>query len=242
MHGDDQPIAGSSIADIDQEYFASFFEKRFGQSLDQQDLSLGQVLSNMRLLRDGLLTVTSVLLFAENPQPFVPAYHIKAAAYPGSEIDTDHYLDSEDFMGKLEDQFTACMAFIQRNLRKTQQGQGVNAPGVAEIPAIVFEELITNALIHRDFFVSASIRVFMFDDRIEIISPGHLPNNLTVANILSGNSNMRNPTLASYATRVLPYRGLGSGILRARKEHPDIGFVNDRDGNKFTAVIDRPSP
>ena len=87
--------------------------------------------------------------------------------------------------------------------------------------------------------MSAPIRIFLFDDRVEIISPGHLPNNLTVANIRSGNSNIRNPTLTSYATRVLPYRGLGTGILRALKEYPAIDFVDDRDGNQFRAVIRR---
>jgi hypothetical protein len=50
--------------------------------------------------------------------------------------------------------------------------------------------------------------------RVEIISPGHLPNNLTVANILTGNSNIRNPIFASFAAKLLPYRGLGTGILR----------------------------
>lgn len=241
VYADESPVSGSSMADVDTDYFAAFFKKHFRKGLDEQDLSLQQILTNMRLLRDDVLTVTCVLLFGENPAPLVPAYHIKAAAYPGTDIDTDHYVDSEDFNGKLEDQFKACMAFIQRNLRKTQQGQGVNAPGQPEIPQIVFEELLTNAIIHRDFFVSAPIRVFVFDDRIEIISPGHLPNNLTVANILSGNSNMRNPTLASYATRVLPYRGLGSGILRARREYADIEFSDDKEGNKFTAVIGRPN-
>ena len=88
--------------------------------------------------------------------------------------------------------------------------------------------------------MSAPIRLFVFDNRVEIISPGHLPNNLTVANIRSGNSNIRNPILASYATRVLPYRGLGNGVVRALKEYPNIEFLDDREGNKFVAIIRRP--
>jgi ATP-dependent DNA helicase RecG len=133
------------------------------------------------------------------------------------------------------------MSFVLRNLRRQQRDQGVNSEGILEIPRIVFEELLANAIIHRDFFVSAPIRIFIFDDRIEIISPGHLPNNLTVANIRSGNSNMRNPILASYATKVLPYRGLGNGIVRAIKEYPEIEFIDDRDGNRFVAIVRRPS-
>jgi ATP-dependent DNA helicase RecG len=79
----------------------------------------------------------------------------------------------------------------------------------------------------------------MFDDRIEIISPGHLPNNLTVENIQSGNSNIRNPILTSYGTKLLPYRGLGNGILRALKEYPAIDFIDDRTGNLFRVIINR---
>ncbi len=74
---------------------------------------------------------------------------------------------------------------------------------------------------------------------MEIISPGHLPNNLTIENIKMGNSNIRNPILASFASKLLPYRGLGSGILRAYKAYPDIELINDRQNNLFKAIIKR---
>ena len=116
----------------------------------------------------------------------------------------------------------------------------VNAPGVPEIPQSVFEELLVNALIHRDYLVNATIRLFIFNDRIEIISPGHLPNNLTVEKIRSGISNIRNPILVSYAAKgLLPYRGLGSGIKRALEDWSDISFTDDREGSMFIATIHR---
>ena len=84
------------------------------------------------------------------------------------------------------------------------------------------------------------IRLFVFDNRIEIISPGHLPNNLTVAKIRAGNSNIRNPILASYIAKgLLPYRGLGSGIKRALEDWPEIDFADDRDGCLFTVTVHR---
>lgn len=55
--------------------------------------------------------------------------------------------------------------------------------GKPEVPQVVFEELLVNALVHRDYFISAPVRLFIFDDRVEIISPGSLPNNLSVAKI-----------------------------------------------------------
>ncbi len=75
---------------------------------------------------------------------------------------------------------------------------------------------MVNALAHRDYLVSAPVRLFVYDNRIEIISPGHLPDNLTVEKIRKGNASIRNPILVSYVAKVLlPYHGLGSGIKRA---------------------------
>ena len=83
-------------------------------------------------------------------------------------------------------------------------------------------------------------RLFMFDQRIEIISPGHLPHHLTIENIRAGISNIRNPILASYVAKgVLPYRGLGSGIPRALRSWPEIDLIDDRDRRLFIATIHR---
>lgn len=239
VHGDDIPVSGSSIADIDLDYFRGFYSSRYEQELDQQELSLGQVLTNMRLVSNGVLTVTGTLLFAREPQVFLPVFNVKAVCYPGNDVHVTTYLDSVDITGKLQRQFDDSLAFIIRNLRREQGEQGINSTGALEIPRIVLEELLANALMHRDYFVSAPIRLFVFDDRVEITSPGHLPNNLTVANIQTGNSNIRNPILTSFATRLLPYRGLGTGILRALREYPAISFESDRDGNLFRATIHR---
>lgn len=239
IHGDDVAVPGTSIADVDLDYFRRFFESRFEQNLADQDLSLNQVLSNMRILNNDLLTVTGVLLFAKNPSALLPVFHVKAVRYPGNDIHATTYLDNADIVGRLHTQFEETFSFVARNLRREQNDQNVNSVGQMEIPTIVLEELIANALIHRDYFVSAPIRVFVFDDRIEIISPGHLPNNLTVENIRVGNSNIRNPILTSYATKILPYRGLGNGILRALKAYPAIEFFDDRDSNLFRVVIRR---
>lgn len=165
---------------------------------------------------------------------------MKAICYPGNEIHATNYLDTEDFEGPLPHLFKNAMAFVMRNLHKIQAGRGVNAPGKPEIPESVFEELLVNALVHRDYLVSAPVRLFVFDNRIEIISPGHLPNNLTVEKIRAGNANIRNPILVSYVAKgLLPYHGLGSGIKRALSEWSRIDFKDDRDGCLFVAKVHR---
>ena len=92
---------------------------------------------------------------------------------------------------------------------------------------------------HRDYFKNAPVRLLVFDNRVEITSPGKLPNNLTVDNIKSGNAAVRNNVITSVGSRIMPYRGLGSGVLRAVKEQPSISFINDVDGEQFTVIIPR---
>jgi len=231
FHADELPTRAGPDK-LDKLRFRDFLKSFFKQDIPESPEALGQLLQNMNL--------AGLLLFAEREEWIVPQFVIKTVRYPGSEIHVSDYLDSEDFTGPLRKIFDDSLAFVLRNLHKVQAGRGVNAPGVPEIPPLVFEELLVNALVDRDYLVSASIRLFIFDNRIEIISPGHLPDNLTVEKIRLGNSIIRNPILVSYAAKgMLPYRGLGSGIKRALEAWPEIDFVDDRDGCLFTATVHR---
>ncbi len=192
IHGDEVPVRGLTVADLDRPYFERF-----------------------RL----------------------PTFVVKGVAFPGRTVDVANYDDSEDVSGKMKTVFAESVAFVMRNLRHVQGDQSVNSLGRPQVPRIVIEELVANALIHRDYFVSAPIIIFIFSDRIEIKNPGHLPNNLTIKNIRMGTSVIRNSVLASYATRILPYRGIGTGIRRALAAYPAIDFADDADGNQFVVTI-----
>lgn len=237
LHGDEIPANGISVSDIDLSFFEEFFQKEYGETLDAQENSLKTIFENMNLAKSGNLNIAGAILFAKQAHFRLPTFIIKAVAYPGNDVDEDDYMDSRDIVGKVSDMFQQTISFITINIQQKQSMQTINSTGKPEIPRIVLEELIANALIHRDYFISAPIRIFIFSNRIEIISPGHLPNNLTIENIKSGNSNIRNPILASFATKLLPYRGLGNGIRRAIKAYPNIEFVDDRDNNMFKVVI-----
>jgi ATP-dependent DNA helicase RecG len=240
FHADELPTqAGLEV--LDKLRLRDFLKAYFERDLPESPEALGRLLQNMNLtVKEGRLNLAAVLLFAERPEWIAPQFIVKAVRYPGNEIHISKYIDSEDFAGPMQKIFDDSLAFILRNLHKVQDGRGVNAPGVPEIPPSIFEELLVNALIHRDYLVSASIRLFIFDNRIEIVSPGHLPNNLTVEKIRHGNSIIRNPILVSYASKgILPYRGLGSGIKRALEAWPGIDFADDRDGCLFTVTVHR---
>jgi len=240
FHADELPTK-AGIEVMDKLRFRDYLKEAHKQDYPDSATDLVRLLQNLNLATEtGVLNLAGLLLFAERPERFKPQFIVKAVRYPGNEIHVSKYLDSDDFAGPLRRQFDEAMAFIQRNLHKVQAGRGVNAPGIPEIPLVVFEELLVNALVHRDYLVSAPIRLFVFDNRIEIVSPGHLPDNLTVEKIRAGNSNIRNPILVSHVAKgLLPYRGLGSGIKRALEAWPEIGFSDDREGCLFTATVHR---
>ena len=240
FHADELPTkAGVEV--LDKLRFRDFLRDVYKRNFPEEPSELLRLLQNMNLVTDGgMLNLAGVLMFAERPEWIKPQFVIKAIRYPGNEIHVTDYVDTEDFAGPLKKIFDDAIAFVMRNLHKIQAGRGVNAPGLPEIPESVFEELLVNALVHRDYLVSAPIRLFVFENRIEIVSPGHLPNNLTVEKILAGNSNIRNPILVSYVAKgLLPYHGLGSGIQRALDAWPQIDFLDDRDGCLFTAKVHR---
>lgn len=241
VHADETPVPGLSVGELDLPYFEKFFEDQFGETLAEHNIPLPQLLGNMNLINGEFLNVAGALIFAKSPQFRLPAFIVKAVAFPGEELETNRYIDSRDITGKLADVFQQTLNFLISNTGTSQNGQSVNSLGKPEIPRIVWEELLANALIHRDYFVTAPVRVLIFSNRVEIISPGHLPNNLTLENIKAGNSNIRNPILASFATKLLPYRGLGSGVLRSLKAYPAIDLIDDREGNLFKVIITRPS-
>lgn len=238
----DEVSTKAAIPLLDTDYFSRFMFRFYQQQLPETPDELRMLLNNMNLAEGDYLRLAGLLLFGKVPQFTKPSFICKAIQFPGKDLSDEAYLDSEDFEGRLEDQFKGLMAFILRTLHKKPTGQGVNAPGQPEIPKIVFEELLANALVHRDYFINAPIRLFVFSDRIELISPGHLPNHLTIPQITTGNSNIRNPVLASFSFKgILPYRGLGTGIRRALADWPYIHFMDDRDGNQFKVTVFRVS-
>jgi ATP-dependent DNA helicase RecG len=243
IHADELPVNGITAGNVDLNHFSAFFEKLYGEpldmALDKDGLSLGQLLNNFGLAREATLNLAGLMLFGRDPQRHRPAFVVKAVSFFGNDPAGDKYRDSQDIEGCLRDLHKGTMSFLTRNLRRLQGDKGINTEGDLEVPLAALEELVVNMLLHRDYFISAPWRVMLFDNRIELISPGSLPNNLTVENIRNGVSVIRNPLIASFATKggELPYRGIGTGIRRALAAVPNLKLESDHGRNLFTATI-----
>ena len=206
-------------------------------------LNVEGLLRNLRFIRpDGKLTVAAVLLFAKYPQRWLPAYTTKCISYVGKSVGGTVFRDKvrdTDMEGCLLHQFNTIMAFFTRNLRNVQVEPEFNSLGKLEISYAALVEFTVNALVHRSLNWKAPIRIFILDDRVEIHSPGELPNGLTVDDIMSGTSMPRNQFLFTNANFLLPYTGAGSGILRAMEDKPNVTFENRESAHEFVITIKR---
>jgi ATP-dependent DNA helicase RecG len=236
-YADRSPLRGSSIKDLDWGLFKEFYEKKYKEEPLYE--AFEQTAANLRLLEDGQITLTANLLFGKRPQSLSPDAHITAIWFAGNDLAGSRYLSSENIGSTLDRMFVNARSFVMSCLRKEQNGKDFNSLGDPEVPEIVINELLINALIHRDYFIHDSIKLLVFDNRIEIRSPGKLPNSLTLNDIKRGISRRRNHLLASFAFDVLPYRGIGSGVLRALQHYPDIDFIHDEEAEQFAAIIHR---
>ena len=111
--------------------------------------------------------------------------------------------------------------------------------GKLEIPETVSEELLQNALVHADLLQTAAIRLLVFDDRVEIINPGCIMGGHSIEEVMLCNSFARNPLMANFCAKTMPYRGLGSGIPRVLSEDSHVKFIDSKDVNLFTVCIYR---
>ena len=240
-HPDEAGVNGSSYKDIDTLALDRFFENVYHKPISEFDIPSEQVLQSLHIMDEqGRLTTAGVLFFGRRPQQFFPVFVIKAVWFYGNSIAGTQYRDSRDIEGTIPEMYEQGLRWLQSCLRRTQNGQSFNSIGKLEIPETVLEELLQNALVHLDLLKTAAIRLLIFDDRVEIINPGSVVGGHTMEEVMHGNSFPRNPLMANFCAKTMPYRGLGSGIPRVLKEDSDVQFVDNKEGNQFTAIIKRP--
>ena len=162
-------------------------------------------------------TVAGVLLCSNSPEQWLPNACITATRYKGDDRASGQ-LDSQTICGPLNNQITQALAFAVRNMgvaaRKEPARQ--NLPQYSE--KAMFEALV-NAVVHRDYSIRGSrIRLSMFEDRLELCSPGSLPNSLTVES-MGARQSTRNEVLTSVLSRmnVIGNEGVGRQFFMERR-------------------------
>jgi predicted HTH transcriptional regulator len=212
------------------------------QAIDR-NFTVEKLLQNLQLMdTSGQLTLSGLLLLGKSIQRYRPVFTIKCVSFVGNTEASKQFRDKmrdRDAEGNLLIQYNASISFVTRNLKTVQVEKEFNTQGQLEIPLEVFVELLTNAFVHRDYYINSPIRLFIFDNRIEIHSPGILPDGVTEESIKHGISVPRNKLLFENAKDILPYTGIGSGILRAMQSYDKISFKNDFVREEFITILKR---
>ena len=259
---DEAGVRDATINDLDETTIKQFLGNRFERVLEKKGLigdtfdeasldaicstiakghDCEKILRNLRFIRpDGTLTVAAMLLFGKYTQRWMPMMTAKCICFAGNSIGGKVFRDKvndSEMEGNLLHQYDTIMDFFTRNLHNVQVGDEFNSMGKLEIPYSSLVEFTVNSLVHRSLNLKAPVRIFIFDNRVEIHSPGALPNGLTIEDIKAGTSMPRNMFLFNNAIYLLPYTGVGSGITRALDEDVNVTFTNNDKAQEFVITV-----
>lgn len=242
---DEQIVPGTTVADLNPKLY-----NRFRTVISPRaDLEFLEKMQLVARDEDGALraTVSGVLMAADEPESFLASAFIQAICYRGTERNAARQLDAKDITGPLGVQIRDACKFVERNSRVF----AVKAPNRIETPQFsmnaVFEAVV-NAVAHRDYSIYGSkIRLQLFADRLELFSPGTIPNTMTIDSI-SERQSARNELISSLLARcpmnvdatgsqrnfIMDKRGEGVPIILAESERlsgkrPEYRLLDDAE-------------
>lgn len=222
---DEQTVPGTSLNDLNPKLWSRF--KTVMSPKDDREF-----LEKMKLLardEDGAMraTVSGLLMASETPESFLSTAFIQAVCYRGTERNAAYQLDTQDITGPLDAQIRDACRFVERNMRV----YAIKAPNRIETPQFsinaVFEAVV-NAVAHRDYSIYGSkIRLSLFSDRLELFSPGAIPNTMTIES-LSERQSSRNELISSLLARC-PMNVNATGSQRS--------FIMDKRGEGVPIIF-----
>jgi ATP-dependent DNA helicase RecG len=247
-----RPVSGATIADLDQRRLRDYFSRIRQQAVPSNTDEAGWrgLLVNTEIMTEEGVTIGGMLLFGTTPNRFLSQAGIDAAAFPGIEKD---YAARErsTLRGPMTPLYDAngaivenglveqALYFVRRNTPVTavlDEGKRIEKPAY---PQEALREAIVNALIHRDYLLSSTdIELAVYSNRLEIISPGRLPNGITPERMRAGTRTSRNQLLKDVMRdyRYLEHMGMGipRKIIRGMRSHNNTEPELVEEQERFT--------
>lgn len=250
---DEQSVPGASLDDLEPALWQRFRTEQTHDERDDLLIKLGMARSD----DDGIThpTVAGVLLAAVDPRRWLPNAFIQAVAYRGTEVVSDmapryYQLDLADLTGPLDHQALEAVRFVRRNMRVRAYKDGMGRVDVPQFDLKAVFEAVVNAVAHRDYSIYGSkIRLRLFSDRLELYSPGAIPNTMTVES-LPYRQVARNEAVTSLLAKcpipddadwlqtsrrtLMDRRGEGVRVILERSEHlakrrPEYRLLDDAE-------------
>jgi ATP-dependent DNA helicase RecG len=246
LYYDETAILRASLADLNVQAFEDFVQQTYQRSTQELGGKYEQLLINLRLATDIEGTVypnfSAILFFSREPQRFFPWVQITAARIPGDDLENAPS-DAKALGGTLLTMLDDAVRFLTLHLQQAHRIQGFEPEVYPELPAEALRESLVNALAHRDYTINAPVRLFIFDDRIEVRTPGGPPNTVTIEAMRLGAAHvLRNPTIYTLFSRLGMVTGIGSGVYRTiqlvkQATGQDVGIY--LEGNELVVSLPR---
>ena len=229
-----RPVSGTGLDALDARRYHDYFSRVLGQGVpatsadsEEEREQWQHLLTLTELLTDsGSASMAGLLLFGRQPSRFLPQAGIEAAAYPGQEKDYAT-LERETMRGAMTALLSPAgmvepglveqgLAFVRRNAgREAELVDGARREERPVFPDDVVREVLVNALVHRDYLLSSTtVELSLFADRLEVTSPGRLPNGITVESMRVGARAARNQLLKDVMRDFGYLEHMGMGVPR----------------------------
>ena len=202
-------VDGATPEDLDAEATDAFLRAAYGPgAVAQRERYLGALHC---IDAGGMPTVAGVLLFGREPERWITDARISTVRFPGIRLSSE-MAEQKEITGHLLRQLDGVIAFLDRTVPAPDRVEGW---GRIErgIPDTVLREAVLNAIMHRDYRAASQIRIFVFQDRVEVINPDGPLNHLSLDSIrLGGISQRRNPVIAAVMARARRRQSFGMGV------------------------------
>ena len=169
--------------------------------------------------------------------------NIQCAIFKGN--DRAYFVDRREFNGPIQEQMEAAYQYVLEKINRGMKIDGIYRQDVYELPIDSVRELIANAVAHRSYLDPGNIQVALYDNRLEITSPGMLMNGVTIEKMKEGYSKIRNRAIANAFSYMKIIEKWGSGIPRIIRECQEYGLPEpeliDFDGDFRINMYSQPS-
>ncbi len=250
LHYGIRPVPGGGFDDLDQRRLRNYFEHVLGGDAPSASATSDwlELLANLNLMvREGVVhapTIDGLLLFGRNPNRQLPQSGVRGLVFAGTEPDYAAQAD-EELRGPLAPLLDAngeiveaglvdqALAFVQRHTRSSASLEGGRRIDRDQYPREVVRKLVVNALVHRDYGVrGVDVSLSIFSDRLEVVSPGRLPNTVTIEGLRAGVRYARNQALVN-VMRDYGYMGLRTKAISGMLAHNGTQPEFDEPGESF---------
>jgi len=209
------PADGYGLSDLDPEAVRRFLiaaQRERNLAIDP-NAPLEEVLEKLKLQQDGQPTRAALLLFGQDPQHFLRQSEVRVARFKGTQ--PLHFLDMKVIEGRLIEQRQAMMEFVERHISMAAEIKGLEREERWEYPLAALREAVTNAICHRDYQDGGNVQVRIFDDRLEVWSPGLLPPGLSLEALRHTHRSLPRNHLLAHAFFLIKFiEQWGTGTLR----------------------------